>query len=151
MSMRFRYRPYQLRKPAWTLGGQMDRPRPIVDVSITGPLGAAPQRCVLDTAADDSVFPEAIAHRVGIDLTGAPAGEGGAVGGAVIPVRFAIVTLRLSAGRENREWPARVAFTAVKLARALLGFVGCLQFFGAFFDGEQEEVELTVNGLYPGT
>ena len=32
----------------------------------------------------------------------------------------------------------------------LLGFAGCLQFFDALFHGEREEVELTVNGLYPG-
>jgi hypothetical protein len=44
-----------------------------------------------------------------------------------------------------------VGFTPVRLNRALLGFAGCLQFFTATFHGDREEVELTVNSLYPGT
>jgi hypothetical protein len=33
----------------------------------------------------------------------------------------------------------------------LYGFAGFLQFFTAKFEGDREEVELTVNSLYPGT
>jgi hypothetical protein len=32
----------------------------------------------------------------------------------------------------------------------LLGFAGVLQFFDADFRGAREEVELTINSLYPG-
>ena len=64
---------------------------------------------------------------------------------------YAEVTLRLTDGREFREWRARVGFTATPLQRPPLGFAGCLQFFTASFFGDREEVELTVNGLYPGT
>ena len=61
------------------------------------------------------------------------------------------MTLRLTDGREFREWPARVGFAPVPMTFALLGFAGFLQFFGANFLGDGEEVELTVNSLYPGT
>jgi hypothetical protein len=61
------------------------------------------------------------------------------------------VTLRLTDGIEFREWPARVGFTQIPLRRALLGFAGVLQFFYALFDGEMEQVELTINANYPGT
>jgi hypothetical protein len=151
MAMRFPYQLRRLTRPAWTLMGRMHRPKPIVPASITGPFGTRGLDCLLDTAADDTVFPDTYARLLRIDLTNAPTGEAGVVGGAVVPVRFAAVMLRISDGREHRAWPARVAFTAARLTWPLLGFAGCLQFFGAFFDGEREEVELRVNGLYPGT
>jgi hypothetical protein len=37
------------------------------------------------------------------------------------------------------------------LKQPLLGFAGCLQFFDALFHGAREDVELSVNSLYPGT
>jgi len=73
------------------------------------------------------------------------------VGGALLSVRYAQVTLRLTDGQELREWPARVGFAPFASNRALLGFAGFLQFFEATFRGDREEVELTVNSLYPGT
>jgi hypothetical protein len=36
-------------------------------------------------------------------------------------------------------------------ALPLLGFAGVLQYFSADFRAAQEEVELTVNSLYPGS
>ena len=46
--------------------------------------------------------------------------------------------------RNRRLPPARLIYP-------LLGFAGCLQYFRANFMGDREEVELTVNSLYPGT
>jgi hypothetical protein len=66
-------------------------------------------------------------------------------------IRYAEVSLRLTDGREFREWPAREAFTAAALRWPQLGYAGCLQFFDGTFRGAHEEVELTVNNLYPGT
>jgi hypothetical protein len=65
-------------------------------------------------------------------------------------VRYASVTLRITDGVEFREWPAVVGFASGNLTRPLLGFAGFLQFFTATFHGDREEVELTVNPLYPG-
>ena len=59
--------------------------------------------------------------------------------------------MRLTDGKEFRRWPAWVGFTAARLKQPLLGFAGCLQFFGALFRGDREEVELEVNALYPGS
>ena len=61
------------------------------------------------------------------------------------------MTLRLTDGREFRKWPAAVGFTPARLAYPMLAFAGCLQYFSATFHGDREEVELTVNSLYPGT
>ncbi len=73
------------------------------------------------------------------------------MGGATVPVQYAQVTLRITDGREFREWTAWVGFTTVQLNQSLLGFAGFLQFFGSNFLGDREEVELTVNSLYTGT
>jgi hypothetical protein len=151
MSLIFPYKPLRTPRPIWSLGGRRERPTPLVTVSVIGPFGTSVERARLDTAADDTVFPEPVAAAIGIDLTGAPTGEATAVSGAKIPVLYAQVTLRLTDGREYREWPAPVAFAAIPRLQSLLGFAGCLQFFDALFRGAREEVELTVNPLYPGT
>jgi hypothetical protein len=44
-----------------------------------------------------------------------------------------------------------VGFTNAPLRFALLGFAGVMQVFTATFRGDREEVELAVNGLYPGS
>jgi hypothetical protein len=115
-----------------------------------GPTATVTREALLDSGADDTVFPETVATLAGIDLTNAPTGQAAGVGMTAVVVRYAEVTLRLTDGREFREWPARAGFTAAPLHRPLLGFAGCLQFFTATFFGDREEVELAVNGLYPG-
>ena len=106
---------------------------------------------MLDTGADDSVFPIWVAARIGIDLTSASVGNAGGVGLPSVQVCFAEVVLRVTDQREQYEWRAWVGFTPAPLRHALLGFAGFLQFFTATFHGDREEVELAVNSLYPGT
>ncbi|MBI1918661.1 MAG: aspartyl protease family protein [Planctomycetes bacterium] len=106
---------------------------------------------LLDSGADDSVFAEQVALSIGLDLRNAPQQTMTGVGGPPSVIAYAPVTLRLTDGNEYREWPALVGFTSARMTHPLLGFAGCLQFFDALFCGEREVVELTVNGLYPGT
>src|SRR5262249_37604638 len=134
---------------AYSLGGRLVRPKTLVDITLIGPGGARLTPALLDTGADDTVFPELLAARLGIDLTGAPEGESGGVGGtSVARLRYATVTLRLATATEQRDWPAIVGFTNVPLRFPLLGFAGVLQYFTATFYGDREEVELTINTLY---
>jgi len=151
MTMHFPYRLLPARQAVVSLGGRWVRPRPVVFVSLVGPSGVYVERALLDTAADDTVFPDAAAFTAGLDLTNAPTGEASGVGAAPVVVRYAAGELRLTDGQEMRRWPAWVGFTAARLNQPLLGFAGCLQFFGALFRGDREEVELEVNALYPGT
>jgi predicted aspartyl protease len=120
-------------------------------VTLIGPTGSATKGALLDTGADDTVFPEDVAQAIGLDLSGAPVGTASGVGMQGQPLRYAQVLLRIASNYERREWQAWVGFTAVKLRQPLLGFAGFLQFFTATFSGDREEVELAVNGLYPGT
>jgi hypothetical protein len=66
-------------------------------------------------------------------------------------IRYAEVDLRVTDGREFRQWRAWTGFTSTPLKQPLLGFAGFLQYFTATFYNDLEEVELTVNSLYPGT
>lgn len=151
MSLNFAYHFHSGRSPVWPLRGRVGRPRPIVYITVIGPLGTSLEEALLDTGSDDTVFPEGVATIIGLDLTNAPTGSASGVGMTVATIRYAEVTLRLTDGLEFREWPARVGFTPAPIKRSLLGFAGFFQFFTAAFDGDREQVELTVNATYPGT
>jgi len=151
MSLHFPYKLQSTNKPILGLGGRWVRPRPLVVISLLGSAATYVELAQLDTGADDSVFPDSAADLAGIDLSSAPAGEAAGPGSSPVPLRYAQVTLRLTDGNEQRQWPAWVGFTPAKLTRPLLGFAGFLQFFTATFHGDREEVELSVNSLYPGS
>ncbi|HTU21405.1 MAG TPA: aspartyl protease family protein [Gemmataceae bacterium] len=151
MSLFFRYNIVAASRAVVTLGGRWSRPRPLLPLAVIGPANTAAVDGCLDTGADDTVFSEHIAARIGLDLTNALQGQLTTATLANAPVRYAQVVLRVTDGKEQREWSAWVGFTPAKLQTPLLGFAGFLQFFTAVFRGDREEIELTVNSLYPGT
>ncbi len=149
MSMIFQYTPLPVPVPVWTLNGRMERPRPIVTISLIGPSTTIVRRALLDTGADDTVLPEDLAALLGIDLSLAPTGEARGMSGLPLTVRFATVTIRMTDGHEFKEWPARVGFAAIQMRRPLLGFAGCLQYLDVLFLGADEVFEMTANHLFP--
>jgi hypothetical protein len=149
--MRFRYKPIRAIAPVVSLNGRQTRPRPIVPITLVGPSNSKLTDGHLDSHSDDTVFPEQYAIFTGIDLTNAPQGTAAGIGQIPVPVKYAQVTLRLTDGKEYREWTGWVGFTPVLSNYALLGFAGCLQYFTTIYYGDREEVELFVNSLYPGT
>src|SRR5262245_28474016 len=151
MSLRYHYELEAIKHPVLTLGGRYVRPRPIITVTVIGPTNSRARDAILDTAADDTVFPEELAAKIGLDLGNAPQGSGAGVGLVNASLRYAEVALRITNGHEQREWKAWVGFTPAKLQYPMLGFAGFLQFFDAHFRGALEKVELTANALYPGT
>jgi hypothetical protein len=151
MSLRFPYLPVPVQRPLVQLGGRQARPRAIIGVTLIGPRGSFSQDALLDTGADDTVFPDGLAAALGIDLTNAPQGTGSGIGQGTVIIRYAEVTFRIADNQEQREWRAWVGFAPLQARYPLLGFAGFLQYFTATFFGDREEVELTVNGLYPGT
>jgi hypothetical protein len=149
--MRFPYQRISIQSPAIALGGRWVRPRPIIGVTIIGPSDSRLRDGLLDTGSDDTVFPEHLAATLGLDLSSAPIGSMQTANRTRARVRYAPVRLRITDGIEQREWPALVGFTPAPLRQPLLGFAGFLQFFTATFHGDREQVELTINSLYPGT
>src|SRR5262249_41993543 len=152
MTLVYPYVRVNVRRPAIALGGATSRPRPLIPVTLIGPTNTRLIYGLVDSGADDTVFPESIAHYICIDRTGAPESEsGGFTGGLNVPVRFATVTLRLATQTERREWQALIGFTPNPMRHGLLGFAGALQYFTTNLRGDVQLVELTVNSLYPGT
>jgi predicted aspartyl protease len=151
VSLSFSYRPHPLARPAISLGGRPNRPRPVILLSLIGPLGTHVDDALLDTGADETVFPDSVAVTLGIDLTNAPTATGAGFGMQPAAIRYAEVTVRIADNNEQREWKAWVGFTSAPLRQPLLGYAGFLQFFDATFFGLREEVELTVNPAYTGS
>ena len=151
MSMLFPYRMGRSPKPVITLGGQVQRPKAIIDVALLGPTKTILRQSLLDTGADDTVFSLSVANQAGIDLTGAPTMTCAGVGGLPYTVSYVQVPLRISDGKEFREWQAWVGFTSASMNRPLMGYAGFLQFFTATFYGDRKQVELAINADYPGT
>jgi hypothetical protein len=151
MTLRFSYLRAPSSRPLVTLGGRMHRPRPVIGVTVVGPAGSWLFDALIDCGADDTVFPDRVAALSGIDLTNAPAGTGSGMGRGTVAHHFAEVMMRIADNYEQREWTAWVGFTAAPMRYPMLGFAGFLEYFTATLIGDREEVELTVNSLYPGT
>jgi hypothetical protein len=147
----FPYRRVRRRTPSLALGGQQFLPRPILVVSVVGPLTTRPVDGLIDSGSDEVVFPEALAATIGIDLTAAPTQMIDLADRRQVAVRFAPVTLRIAAQAERREWQTWVGFSPALTRHGLLGFAGFQQFFTVALRGDAEVAELTVNTLYPGT
>ena len=76
MSLRFPYLPVARKQPVVPLGGRLERPRPVINVTLIGPAGTVPQDALLDTGADDTIFPDRMASLLGIVHLDGP-GQGG--------------------------------------------------------------------------
>jgi predicted aspartyl protease len=104
---------------------------------------------LLDSGADDVVFPEDYAALIGLDLTNAPTGSASGVSTGTATLRYAQVTLQLTDGNEIHTWPVWVAFTSTPLRTPLLGISGLLRYFEATFQGDFQQVVLEPNTLFP--
>jgi hypothetical protein len=132
------------------LGGAKARHRPIVPIHILAPLLLPPVDACIDSAADDTVFPPQLATRLGIDPAAAAKGQARLVGGTIVNVAYAPVTLLLSDGYETCEWDAVVGFAAVPMRWALLGHAGFLEFFDVQLLGARREAVIVPNTAFPG-
>ena len=147
--MKFAYMPLPVRQtsPAATA---RTRYRPIVPIHILAPRTLPPLDACIDSAADDTIFPPHLATRLGIDLGAAPKGQAQVVGGSIIQVSFAPVTLLLSDGHETCEWDAVVGFSATPMRWALLGHAGFLEFFDVELRGARRETIILPNTAFAG-
>lgn len=148
--MRFPYLPLPTRRPVPSLGGRQFRFRPVLPVRLFGPNGSRVYDGCLDSASDDTIFPQALARVLGIGLDGAPLGQARPVGGLAIPYRYAKLTLAVSDGHDRCEWEAMVGFADIPLRGALLGHAGFLEYFDTELRGNRREAILTPNPSFSG-
>jgi hypothetical protein len=148
--MKFPYIALPTRRPVYLLGGALVRHRPLVALEVRGPSGTRSLTATLDCGADDSLVPAYLAPHLGIDLTRAPEGQSGTVGGPSVPYHYATVRLRLSDGYEECEWDAIVGFVTAPMRWAILGHAGALQFFDLQLLGSRREALIAPNATLPG-
>src|SRR5262245_23397314 len=137
--------------PVPSLGGQNVRYRPVIPVLLTGTATPQLRDGLLDTGSDDTVFSDALAKALGVDLSRAEQRSVSLAGRPQpVPCRYAPVELRITDGSESFVWQATIGFASARLHYALLGQAGFLQFFGADFDGENHTVTLIPKPCFPG-
>ena len=150
--MIFVLRRYLVPNPIPSLGGARIRQKPVVPLRIIGPTGDYIPNGLVDSAADDVVFPLDAAARIGIDLSQAPQLQAQGVGSVQSAgLLFAPVILELSDGNETCRWRAMVAFTAAPMRLPLLGIAGGLEYFRTILDVEQGIVILDRKPILPAT
>jgi hypothetical protein len=138
-------------RPSPSLGGSTSRYRPVMAVRLTGPRDTRLRDGLLNTGADETIFEEALAHLIGIDLSHAEARNVSLVGRPTpVRCRYAPVQVRITDGVETFEWTTVVGFAATRLRYQLLGHASFLQYFDATFRGVDQEVVLTPNRSFPG-
>ena len=99
-----------------SLGGSLLRPRPVIPVLVSGPASKVAAIGLLDTGADETVFPETLAAQMGIDLARAEERKVGlAARSGPLRCRYAGVELEITDGQETFQWRAVVGFVPVRL------------------------------------
>lgn len=150
--MKFPLAPFFLRVPVPGRGGRLMRYRPVIRIGIVGPKAEVQTRVLVDTGADDIVFPWDIASQIGVDLTGAAQLTAtGPTSSTPATLVFTPVILRLWDGHDSAWWRATVGFTRAPLRIALFGIAGGLEHFKTILTFSSRELELLPESSLPVT
>jgi hypothetical protein len=115
----------------------------VIPILLIGPTSYFISDILVDSGADDIVFPRRLATRLGIDLTGAPQVQLTGVGSTRPALGFfAPIILELRAAHETYRWRAVAAFTPTPLRIPLLGIACGLEHFRTQLDFESRELIL---------
>lgn len=118
--------------------------RPSIPIRVIGPAGEAVAYGLVDTGADETLFPDRFLGPLGVVVRPGDHATIVANDGGVVLVRYGMVDLELRRRDVAYRWSARVAFYSG--TRALLGHAGCLEYFTATFNGQRRYVSMTPNG-----
>ncbi|MFN0054416.1 MAG: aspartyl protease family protein [Planctomycetales bacterium] len=128
--------------------------RPIITVRIVGPKADARWDALVDSGADETLFPLSIAEALGIDLDPQMTSEASGITGDRLKIQYGDAELRIESDEEFIVWKTPVGFVDFGSASdgvVILGHGGCLDFFTATFDGEIGELERIPNSLLPSS
>jgi hypothetical protein len=126
--------------------------RPIITIRILGSRSQARWDALVDTGADETLFPLALAELLGVELDPRMVGVAAGISGDRLKVHYGAVELQIENGPEVVSWKTTVGFADFQSESdepVILGQDGCLEFFTASFDGENAELELVANSLLP--
>jgi hypothetical protein len=121
--------------PVPSLGGALFRRKPIIPIRVVGRTGSRLRTILVDSGADDVVFPSDLAALIGVDLTTAARRQARGVGASGgVGLLYAPVILELTDGQRTCRWRAVVAFARSRLRFDLLGIAGGIEHFRTTFD-----------------
>ena len=150
--MRFPYWSYQVTPTPTLPSGLLSRPE--VPLRITGPAGTITLLTLVDSGADETLFPRSIGDAVGAVIDDSVTWLMGGIGGQEVHASPGDVQLELMSPGQSYRWTVTVAFVSFSDPadeQAILGHVGCLAFFRTTFDGEAGELEMQPASTFPGT
>ena len=135
--------------------GATERWRPFIDLRLINPTNGRSisiHQAVVDSGADDTVFPDYAFYRLGLaTFPTAPPTHAMIWRGTRHTLQFARVGLELFDGVVRCQWTATVAFSPAPLPHALLGQTGCLEFFNYTGRGADRVSVLEPIPAFPGT
>lgn len=126
--------------------------RPIVTIRVIGPTAEARWDALVDTGADETLFPLSLAEVLGVELDHELTSEAAGISGDRLKIYYGAVELKIESGQDVIAWRTVVGFVDFGSSRdevIILGHGGCLDFFTAVFDGERAELELLPNSSLP--
>lgn len=147
--MTFRFRPYLVSSAA---GDRSLVFRPVLTVGVSSDTEQGQWDALIDTGADECIFPDSIAEPLGLDLARATTGRISGVGGDALSAAYTGLQLELTDGTMSVRWPVIVGFVHYPRPAEeilILGHSGFLEFFTAVFDGEKRTLELLPNPRLP--
>jgi hypothetical protein len=157
MSLRLPYQPVPLTgPPPPTLpASTSSRRRPLIPVRVVAPLTGRFRdfnQALVDSGADDTIFPLGLAGALGVALLPDPSG-GHSIrwAGSSYVIRYGEVGLEVTDGVSTLSWAALVAVSSAPVRYPLLGQTGFLRFLNVAFLGEDRALELETNPSFQGT
>jgi hypothetical protein len=126
--------------------------RPIITIRVVGTKSDARWDALVDSGADETLFPMSLAEALGVELDQQLVSEAAGISGDRLKIRYGNVELRIEDGEDIIAWNTAVGFVDFGSPSdevIILGHGGCLDFFTATFDGEKAELELVPNSLLP--
>lgn len=125
--------------------------RPEISLTVHGPNGSADFLALVDTGADNTIFPSSVADLLGIQPRAGRGPAARSFGGQEISLSYADVELELAQPDKSFRWQSRVYFVAEDREdqTLILGHQGFLDFFTATFAGDECALELEPNCYFP--
>lgn len=125
--------------------------RPVIPIRVVGQSTFMRCNALVDTGADETLFPSAIARALGVEFETGVTSEALGFTGDGVSIRFGRVTIEIESDGETVAWTDTVGFADFPESddlMVILGHGGCLDYFLAVFDGERGELELTPNAFF---
>jgi hypothetical protein len=152
MNMNFDYPSYQLMSPDSQTGPLVHRPE--IELILLGPANGILCQGLVDTGADNTVFPSSLARRLRIPLIAEPGPPAKGFGGQELAMFSGEVRLGLQSEDEVCHWRTRVLFFDFPHPddeAVVLGQAGFLEYFTATFDGQRKTLQLAANDQLPAS